>query len=211
MEYRNEENDVFLLENTLFRLIGKIKDFRNHIDYMLSGADITPIQFQQYGELKKELYKSLLNSFNEVKKFKRFQINKNWYTKENISVDNIYWGIFFNEIFCLKIRATYNILQLNMQKLKIATKKVNSNKNNITIKKREIMTYFYCDHFLGVLFDLLLENTEEVTEVLGEDMIEEYTLTLNEFLSKNKENIKGMLSVSPDLFLPDDPYALHSA
>ena len=211
MESTNQESDVFFLENTLLILKGNIYDFRNHISYMLSGNRITPIYFREYEKVKKEFYKSLLNSFNEVKKFKRFQINKNWYTKENVSVDNIYWEVLLDEIFCLEIRAAYNIFQLNMQKLKIASKTVTLNKNNATIKKREIMTYFDCNHFLGILFNLLLKNTEEVTEALGENLIEKYILMLNEFFSKNKKNIQGMLAVPPGPFLPDDPYELHSA
>ena len=211
MEDIIDESDVFLLENTLLILIRNIYDFRGHIACIASSSGITPIDLKQYEELKKEFYEGLLNSFNEVKKFKRFHINKNWYTKENISEDNISWEILLNEIFCLEIRATYNILQLNMRKLKVAAEKVNLNKNNITIKKREIRTYFDCDHFLGIIFDLLLDFPEEVTEALDENMIERCSLVLNEFFSKNKKNIKGMLSVFPDPFLLDDPYALHSA
>ena len=194
MEDINKESDIFLLENTLLRLIGNINAFRDNIACMESSNDIAPIDVKQHEEFKKEFYKSLLNSFNEVKKFKRFQINKNWYTKENISVDSIYWGVLLNEIFCLKIRAVYNILQLNMQKLKIASKKAELNKNNSTIKTIEMMTYFDCDYCLSILVDFLEEYPEKDNEVLGENMIEKYILVLNAFFSKNKKEIEEIMT-----------------
>ena len=202
MEDIIDEIDVFLLENTLLTLIGNINDFIDHIDCMESSNGVTPINFTQYEEFKKKFYKSLLNSFKKVKKFKRFQINKNWYTKENVSVDNIYWEVLLNEIFCLEIRAFYNILQLNMQKLKIASEKVDLNKNNSTIKTIEMMTYFDCDHCLSTLVDLLEEYPEEDTEVLGENMIEKYILVLNAFFLKNKKEIEEIMTYCTISFHP---------
>ena len=200
MKPTTEELNASFIEIGLLALNSDIAKFGRHIGYMLSSDSTILSDKEKCEELNEEFYESLLISFNRIKKFKGYQLNENWYNYKNIAVSNVCCKNFLNSLFSLNIRASYHILQLNVIKLNLSSKKAELNKNNITVRKIEIFNYFQCLFFQKDFLASYKGYEVEFGEALGENMLGKWNSILKKFSSKNEEDIKRMKPFGPTPF-----------
>ena len=202
MQPTTEEINASFIEIGLLRLTSNLMEFGDHIGYMLSSGSRISSDKDKCEELGEEFYTSLLISFSQIKKMKGYQLNENWYNYENIAVSNICCEKFLDSLFSMKIRALYHVLQLNMLKLKITSKKVELNKNNSTLKKVEMVNFLQCIFFQEALLADSEGYAVEFNKALGENMFGKWTSILNNFFSKNEEDIKRIRPFVPEPLVP---------
>ena len=216
MKYIKKENDLCSLEKRLLRLIKTIKDLDRYTEEKLYGA------LWSFGPIRKKVVshkfsvfnfknlllifnKALLDSFEEVKKFKGHPLIqedlydlKDYFKFQNLIVKKISYDLMVKELRFIKVIAAYHLLEINMIKLDLY-------RDDRQIFIKDIDNYFRCEYFLANIVSYWSWYQIDGKKLLGKnntgESIKVWTSILEDFYSTNEKKIEKRRPMVPNLFV----------
>ena len=215
MKAINKENDLCRLEKRLLRLIATIKDLEKYTEETLLGTrwffgpirkNVVSYKFSifNFKNRLQRFNKALLDSFEEVKKFKEHPSIqedlydfKDYFKFQNLIVKEISYNLMVEKLRSIKIRAAYHLLEINMIKLDLY-------RDNRQIFNKDIDNYIRCEYFLDNIVyywdNFQIDGKKLLGKNNAEESIRTWTSILDGFSSKNEEKIKRRKPMVPNLF-----------
>ena len=205
MKAFTKERKAYFIELGLVNLICNTIYLEEHAQYQLSNRFTVKSDLEKFKKLLKKFRESNEDSFGRIKKSGIDNINNNWYNLQNYrnfedqAVNNIIsFENFLTHLCYTKIRAIYHLLELNILRFNIASKKVEISIRLKDVRKQlEIQIYINCDEFMKVLLHYSTSYKVDLDTVLGENMVRKWTLFLEEYSSRNKTKIAEEKATMP--------------